>query len=137
MLSEIRKKKLLQELKFVASKSSGPGGQHVNKVNTKIELRFNVKDSEILTKDEKDIILSKLANKLTSNYDLIITVQTTRSQLKNRKEAIQKFIALIEQNLLPTKKRKVTKPSLASLKKRIKTKKQLSLKKNLRKKPEL
>ena len=98
MLTEIKRKKIIQEAKFSASRSSGPGGQHVNKVNTKIELRFNVKESEALSEYEKNIIISKLVNKLTTNYELIITVQTTRSQLKNKKEAIQRFILQIEMN---------------------------------------
>ena len=135
MLTELRKEKLIQELNFSANRSSGPGGQNVNKVNTKIELRFNVWDSECLSINEKDIILSKLSNKLTSNYELIITVQTTRSQLKNKKEAIRKFISQIEMALTPIKQRKVTKPTPSSRRKRIESKKQLSLKKDLRKKP--
>ena len=135
MLTELRKEKLIQELNFSANRSSGPGGQNVNKVNTKIELRFNVLDSECLSINEKDIILSKLSNKLTSNYELIITVQTTRSQLKNKKEAIRKFISQIEMALAPIKQRKVTKPTPSSRRKRIESKKQLSLKKDLRKKP--
>lgn len=137
MLTELRKENLIQELIFSASRSSGPGGQHVNKVNTKIELRFSVVNSNVLSEEEKNILISKLANKVTSNFELIITVQTTRSQLKNKKEAILKFILLIDNALTPAKKRKPTKPSFASLRKRIENKKQLSLKKNLRRKPEL
>ncbi len=137
MLTELQKNLLVQELSFSASRSSGPGGQHVNKVNTKIELRFNVANSNVLNDDEKGIILSKLANKLTLENDLIITVQTSRSQLKNKIEAIQKFISLIENALTPQKTRKATKPTLTSIKKRLDNKKQASIKKNLRKKPEL
>ena len=137
MLTELRRRKIIQELNFSASRSSGPGGQHVNKVNTKIELRFSINDSEVLSGYEKNVISLKLSNKLTTNLELIITVQTTRSQLKNKKEAIEKFILLINMALTPVRQRKATKPTHASRRKRIENKKQLSLKKNMRRKPNL
>ena len=136
MLTELQKNQLLQELSFSASRSSGPGGQHVNKVNTKIELRFNINESKILDEKQKNIILLKLANRLTNDSELIITVQTSRSQLKNKMEAIQKFFLLIEDVLVPEKPRQATKPTLGSRKKRLENKKRLSIKKDLRKKPE-
>jgi ribosome-associated protein len=137
MLTEFKIEQLLQELSFSASRSSGPGGQNVNKVNSKIELRFSIIDSTVLNENEKTIILTKLATKLTAQSELIITAQTSRSQLKNKEEAIHKFIALIEKALLPVKLRRASKPTLASKRKRLETKKQISTIKNLRKKPEL
>ncbi len=137
MLTELQKIQLVKELNFSASRSSGPGGQHVNKVNTKIELRFNISESTALTEDDKNTLLLKLANKITLDNELIITVQTSRSQLKNKEEAIQKFLLLVEKALAPVKARKSTKPTLTSVKKRLDNKKQISVKKNLRKKPEM
>jgi len=137
MLTDFRIEQLLQELLFSASRSSGPGGQNVNKVNSKIELRFSLIDSEVLNESEKNILQLKLANKLTANFEIIITAQTSRSQLKNKEEATAKFISIIEKALLPIKLRRATKPTLTSKKKRIETKKQISVKKILRKKPEL
>jgi len=137
MLTDFRIDQLLKELEFSASRSSGPGGQNVNKVNSKIELRFNLMNSEVLNDSEKTLLQSKLVNKLTANSELVITAQTSRSQLKNKEEATLKFILIIEKALLPIKLRKATRPTLTSKTKRIETKKQVSVKKTLRKKPEL
>jgi len=122
------------ELKFSSSRSSGPGGQNVNKVNSKIELRFNISNSEILNEDEKVIIFNKLKNKINSDGELIITVQTDRSQLKNKQEAIEKFNDLITKALTPRKKRRSTSPTKASVEKRLKVKKKEGEIKQLRRK---
>ncbi len=122
------------ELKFSSSRSSGPGGQNVNKVNSKIELRFNITNSEILNEDEKVIIFNKLKNKINSDGELIITVQTDRSQLKNKQEAIEKFNDLITKALTPRKKRRSTSPTKASVEKRLKVKKKEGEIKQLRRK---
>lgn len=122
------------ELKFSSSRSSGPGGQNVNKVNSKIELRFNITNSEILSDDEKVIIFNKLKNKINSDGELIITVQTDRSQLKNKQEAIEKFNVLITKALTPRKKRRSTSPTKASVEKRLKVKKKEGEIKQLRRK---
>jgi len=137
MLSDLQKHQLKGELLFSTSRSSGPGGQHVNKVNTKVELRFCLEDTTVLNEKQKSQIFSKLAYKLTQNKELIITVQSSRSQLKNKQEAIQKFLSMINDALIPIKIRKPTNPTQASKQKRIENKKVHSLKKNLRKKPEL
>jgi len=122
------------ELKFSSSRSSGPGGQNVNKVNSKIELRFNISNSEILNEDEKVIIFNKLKNKINSDGELIITVQTDRSQLKNKQEAIEKFNDLFTKALTPRKKRRSTSPTKASVEKRLKVKKKEGEIKQLRRK---
>lgn len=134
MLSDILKgRDLSPEFTFTASRSSGPGGQHVNKVSTKIELRFNVKESAFLTAEEKEIILSKLANKINSESELILVAQSDRSQLKNKENAIEKFYALLAKALTPVKKRKPTKPSRAAREKRLEEKRIRSEKKERRK----
>jgi ribosome-associated protein len=124
---------LIRELKFKFTPSSGPGGQNVNKVSTRVEIRFNVIESDILSSDQKIIIIEKLGNKINATGDLIIICDETRSQIKNREIAISKFESLIEEALKPVKKRKATKPTKASKEKRLKEKKKITEKKNLRK----
>jgi ribosome-associated protein len=121
------------EFTFATSRSSGPGGQNVNKVNSKVELRFSVEQSILLSDREKQIILIKLKNRINSEGELIITVQTDRSQLKNKEEAIEKFRELLNKALTPRKLRRATRPTKASVEKRLETKKLTSEKKALRK----
>ncbi len=123
------------EFSFQASRSSGAGGQNVNKVNSRIELRFSVTDSAILSDDEKTILLIKLASKLTDDGILIITSQVSRSQLENKELCIEKFYKLVEKALTPSKPRRATKPTAASKRKRLDEKKGVSEKKQLRRKP--
>lgn len=125
------------ELQFSASRSGGPGGQHVNKVNTKIELRFHILNSELLSEEEKEIILLKLKNKVNKDGELIIVSQENRSQIKNKKAAIEKFIELLKTALTPIKERKVSKPTRVSNQKRLVEKKLVSEKKTQRKKPDM
>lgn len=128
------KESLLKEISINAIRSSGPGGQNVNKVNTKVELRFNIFSSTALSPNEKIIIEIKLGNRINESGDLIITDQSTRSQLKNKQAVKERFIDLIEQALKPRKKRIATKPTKSSKLKRIENKKRLAAKKQLRKK---
>ena len=123
---------LSRELEFSASRSSGPGGQNVNKVNTRIELRFHVRNSQLLTDEQKGRLTDKLASRLTIEGELIIVCQEKRSQLANKELATQRFYVLLEKSLRPSKKRKATKPTKASVEKRITTKKQQAEKKRLR-----
>jgi ribosome-associated protein len=120
------------ELNFSFSRSGGPGGQHVNKVNTKVELRFPIADSMVLTEEEKAILLEKLAKQINQEGELIIIAQETRSQLKNKSKAIEKFYDIINKALKPKKKRKPTTISKAAKEKRLKQKKELSEKKERR-----
>lgn len=124
------------ELHFSSSRSSGPGGQHVNKVNTRIELRFHIPDSELLSDEEKEILLHKLKNKINKDGELIIVSQEDRSQFKNKETAVEKFLKLLKEALTPVKIRRATKPSRASNKKRLIEKKIVSEKKSQRKKPD-
>lgn len=132
----LQNRDFLPELQFSASRSSGPGGQNVNKVNSRVELRFSVSQSALLNDNEKDILLKKLKNRINSDGELLITVQADRSQLKNKEEAIEKFLELIAKALTPRKPRKSTRPTKASVEKRLETKKQLSEKKLFRRKIE-
>ncbi len=134
-LSAEQKEQLLHELVFTSSRSSGPGGQHVNKVNTKIELRFRIVDSHVLNPEQKILLFKKLGKKLTLEGELLITAKNDRSQLQNKQAAISLFFETLDKALKPRKKRIPTKPSITSIKKRIESNKILSIKKNLRKKP--
>lgn len=133
----MEKENIVKELKFKGIRSSGAGGQHVNKVSSKIELTFDLENSEALNDDEKTLLKSKLSSKLTTENILILTVEETRSQHKNKELAIKKFVSLIETNLKKPKKRTPTKPSNSVIRKRIETKLKTSVKKALRKKPKL
>jgi ribosome-associated protein len=125
------------EFSFSTSRSSGPGGQNVNKVNTKVELRFNVEQSLQLSDLEKHKIKSKLKNRINSDGELIVISQDSRSQLKNKEDATDKFYQLIAMALKPVKKRKASKPSRSAIEKRLKMKEIKSKKKELRRRPDL
>ena len=128
---------LIKELKFKAIRSSGAGGQHVNKVSSKIELTFDVANSISLSEEEKELLYKNLATKLTKENVLILFCDESRSQHKNKEIAIERFLKLLTAGLTRPKKRRKTKPSKASIKKRLMGKKKLSEKKANRKKPDL
>lgn len=123
---------LINELTFKASRSKGPGGQNVNKVNTRVELRFNINNSTILTNSEKEQLENFFRSRITEAGEIIIVSQTSRSQLMNKDDATTKFISLIETALLPKKERKQTRPTRASKFRRLKTKRKRAEKKILR-----
>ncbi len=120
------------ELDFSTSRSSGPGGQNVNKVNSKVTLRWNIKDSALLAPEEKELLLQKLATRLTTDGTLLLTAQDSRSQLQNKEEAISKLEHLLKQAFAKKKKRKATKPSKGSVQTRLNKKKKHSEKKKWR-----
>jgi ribosome-associated protein len=122
-----------REFLFSASRSSGPGGQNVNKVSTKVELRFDIPHSILLTEEEKEILLTQLQKKINSEGILIIVSQSERSQLKNKEKTIEKFYTLLQKSLAPKKKRKPTKPNAVAKEKRLEEKKMNSEKKTRRK----
>jgi ribosome-associated protein len=128
---------IIKELKFKAIRSSGAGGQHVNKVSSKIELIFNLHNSDSLTSEEKELLLKKLKSKLTNDSVLLMQCDESRSQHKNKEIIIKRFIELIINGLKVPKKRKATKPSKSSIKKRLDKKKKHAYKKAFRRKPEL
>ena len=108
-MTAIRERGLERECSFTAVRSSGPGGQNVNKVATKVELAFHVNNSELLTDEEKQIISLKLASKINEEGYLKISDRTSRSQATNRENVLEKFYDTIEKALIKPKKRKPTK----------------------------
>ena len=134
--SQSKKEELLSEVTFSASRGGGSGGQNVNKVSTKVELRFDVNDSETLPETQKQRILSKLKNRITTDGELVLTSSVERTQWRNKEKVTQKFFELVEQALTPPKKRIKTKPTKASKAKRLENKKKQGQKKELRKPPE-
>ncbi len=122
------------ELKFFTSRSSGSCGQNVNKVETKVELRFNIDESNILSDEEKELLKTNIKNKIIQENIIQIISQSERTQLKNKEICIKKFYKLLEKGLKKTKIRKKTKLSAEAKAKRLEQKKQTSDKKNQKKK---
>ena len=130
------KDKLITELQFKAVRSSGAGGQNVNKVSSKVVLSFDLKNSKILSDEEKMLLEMSLASRLTNDQILILNCDEDRSQLKNKEIVTKRFLSIIEQGLHVPKIRKTTKIPKSVIRKRIKDKKNLSETKKNRKKPE-
>jgi ribosome-associated protein len=120
---------LLNECRFEATRSSGSGGQNVNKVSTKIILLFNVLDSNVLDQEQKDFFLSELHTRVSKYGIFRISSGRERTQLANRKLVIEKFISLVEKAFKTEEERIATKPTKGSKLKRIESKKELSEKK--------
>ncbi len=123
---------LYNELQFKSSRSGGAGGQHINKVSSKVELIFNISSSAQITNEQQEIILFKLANRIDNEGLLHLQCDETRSQLKNKEIVFERFINLIKAALKPIKKRKPSKPTKGSIRKRLENKKKLSDKKDSR-----
>ncbi len=121
------------ELNFV--RSSGSGGQNVNKVSSKVQLKWNVDNSSLFSDYQKNKIKEFLKNKINKEGFLILEAEEYREQSKNRQEVLKKFTELIQQSLKEQKYRKKTKPTRSSQEKRIKAKKEISQKKQSRKQP--
>ena len=126
---------IIQELEFKAVRSSGAGGQHVNKVSSKVELYFDITASNALSENEKERIYTKIGNRLTKENVLILSSDESRSQHKNKELVIQKFLDLIGISLKVAKKRRKTKPKRSAVEKRLKSKLKKAQKKSLRGKP--
>ena len=127
---------IIKELTFKAIRSSGAGGQHVNKVSSKVVLFFDVWKSKNLTEEEKELLSKTLHSKLTKDNILILSSDESRSQHKNKEIVIDRFYHLISNGLKIPKERKLTKRSKSSIQKRLETKKKLGLKKAYRKRPD-
>ena len=128
--------KIISELQFKAVRSSGAGGQNVNKVSSKVVLSFDLKNSQGLSEEEKTLLENKLASRLTSEQILILNCDEDRSQLKNKSIVIKRFLDIISAGLVIPKIRKATKVPKSVIKKRIKDKKSLSEIKQSRRKPD-
>lgn len=133
----MEQEKILSELNFKAVRSSGAGGQNVNKVSSKVVLTFDLNASQALSDEEKILIETKLSARLTSDSILILNCDEDRSQLKNKAIVTKRFLDIIKKALVVAKLRKATKVPKSVIKKRIKDKKNLSEIKASRKKPEV
>lgn len=133
----MNKEQILRELKFKAIRSSGAGGQHVNKVSSKVELTFALQSSDGLSLSEKRRLTEKLGTRLTKEDVFILQCDEARSQHKNKELVIKRFFYILKKAIEVPKKRRPTKPSKSSIEKRLKSKKIDSSKKANRKKPDL
>lgn len=128
--------KIITELGFKAVRSSGAGGQNVNKVSSKVVLSFDLMHSNALSDEEKLLLGQNLESRLTNDKILILNCDEDRSQLKNKEIVIKRFLQIIKQNLIVPKERKATKIPKSVIKKRIQNKRNLSEKKQNRRKPD-
>ena len=128
--------KIISELKYKAVRSSGAGGQNVNKVASKVVLTFDVNRSEALSMEEKELIFKNIASRLTTENVLILNCDEDRSQLKNKDIVTKRFIEIIRKALIVPKIRKATKVPKSIIRKRLKDKKNLSEIKQTRRKPD-
>ena len=114
---------LIQELEFRTSRSSGPGGQHVNKTESRVELLWIPKNSACLSEAQILMLTSRLSKRFTDDGVLILVSEKFRSQHRNRAEVTERFLDLVSTSLIPVKKRKPTRPTRSSVEKRIRNKK--------------
>jgi len=128
---------LVSELTFKAVRSSGPGGQHVNKTASKVEVSFNLETSEALSEIEKERLRLKIPTKISSEGIIVLQSGETRSQHRNKAIVIERLIELLQKNLKVAKPRKKTKPSKGAIERRLKSKKENAFKKSNRRPPKI
>jgi ribosome-associated protein len=126
--------RIISELNYKAVRSSGAGGQNVNKVSSKVVLSFDLNASQSLSEEEKEVLLLKLASRLTSENILILNCDEDRSQIKNKEIVTKRFLEIIKKGLIVPKERKATKIPKSVIRKRIKDKKNISEVKKTRRK---
>lgn len=126
-------KDFTRELTFKTSRSSGAGGQNVNKVETSVTVLWDIQESGIFSGHQKDLIQTKLKNRINAEGILFLTVSESRTQLANKNKAVEKILELVNQALIIPKKRFATQPSKGQKQKRLDSKKKLSEKKENRK----
>lgn len=136
-MAELDKELLISELNFKAVRSSGSGGQHVNKVASKVILSFDLANSRAFTSEEKERLLERLKHKLSNENSIVLQCDRTRSQHKNKEIVRERFIEMITKGLKVKKKRIQTKIPKSVTKKRLESKRKHSAKKDQRKKPEI
>jgi ribosome-associated protein len=120
------------ELHVTVSRSSGPGGQHVNKTSSRVSLRWSIPTSSVLSDEERSVLLTRLASRLVGDGDILLHVESERSQQRNREVARERLAQLVGDALRPRKKRVATQPTRSSKAKRLKQKKLRSIVKKLR-----
>ena len=128
---------LLTELHFKGIRSGGPGGQHVNKTASKVEVSFDLEASKALSEIEKERLRNKLSSRISSEGILTLQCGETRSQHRNKSIVIDRLLELLQSNLKVAKKRKKTKPSKNAVERRLKSKREQALKKSNRKPPKI
>lgn len=111
------------EIRFRTSRSSGPGGQHVNKTESRVELLWNLRLSLCLDEQQKALLISRIGHRLSEDGSLLLASEKYRSQHRNREEVTERFLSLVQAGLKPVKKRRPTKPTRSSVERRIKKKK--------------
>jgi len=135
MIPPVTLEQIEPELVITTARSGGPGGQHVNKVSSKVIIRFDVTGSTRVSDEQKALLLRKLVSRLTLDGVLVVAAQESRSQHENKQKAYEKLSSILEKAFLQPKRRKPTKPTKASKTKRIQSKKQHAEKKKWRQRP--
>ena len=126
---------LLKEISFSAVRSGGPGGQHANKVSSKVILQFNIQQTKALSDLERITARHQLSTKISKDNVITLSCDESRSQHKNKEAVIKRFILLMKSALAKPKRRVPTKVSKSIRAKRLESKKKIAMKKSLRQKP--
>ncbi|HEY0897918.1 MAG TPA: alternative ribosome rescue aminoacyl-tRNA hydrolase ArfB [Sphingobacteriaceae bacterium] len=121
-MKEFSETNLAAEVEFKATRSGGKGGQHVNKVSSRVELKFDIPGSQLFTEDQKALLLTKLAHRINADNTIRVVSDEERSQLMNKERALHKLYSILRKGLYQEKVRKATKPKKSSIERRLKQK---------------